>query len=117
MNSGVNNQSSSPFSMRQSVHHQGSPPPGLSDAALVSLRKKIVVAPGVNVSAEEISRCFDLVEAAKRATPRPTQSNFFVRSAAMVDTGEIALGGNREGMLSHAWIHGETAAISSAKQM
>jgi len=103
--------------MSQSVHQQGSPPHHLSDAVLVSPGKRIVIAPGVTATAEEITRCFDLVEAAKRATPHPTQSKFFVRSAAMIDTGEIALGGNREGMLSHAWIHGETAAISTAKQM
>lgn len=105
------------FPRKPSDLSQGYLPTLLGDDVSVSRERKIVVAPGVNVSAQEISRCFELVEAAKRSTPRPTQSNFFVRSAAMVDTEEIALGGNREGMLSHAWIHGETAAISTAKQM
>ncbi len=65
----------------------------------------------------EEGRYFDLVRLAEGAKAYPSQSGFFVRTAGLAEDGELCLGGNKEHAHSDAFIHGETAVLSSLKDL
>ncbi|MBI4157670.1 hypothetical protein HY502_02380, partial [Candidatus Woesebacteria bacterium] len=62
-------------------------------------------------------RYIDLVRVAEGAKAYPSQSGFFVRTAGLAEDGELWLGGNKEHAHSDAFIHGETAVLSSLKDL
>lgn len=69
------------------------------------------------LTAEEKRSFQRLILAAKNAYTNPTQSGYRVRTAAFLENGRVVRGGNKENSLSDAYVHGETAVVSRARDL
>lgn len=65
----------------------------------------------------EQEKYLDLVRYAEDAKAYPSQSGHFVCTAALAKDGNVCIGGNKEYALSDAFIHGETAVVSSLRDL
>jgi cytidine deaminase len=84
---------------------------------MTAIAERQIYAPSPESPVSELSdadrlMCLWLVRQAREARANPTQSGYFVRTAAITEDGTLYTGGNKEDSLEEAFVHGEEAVVS-----